>query len=746
MKYIPLKLLALCSALVISNRLLAADEITVNLNSPRQTIDGIGYNHEGDRQNGDTYIIDSNIQQMLDEGITLFRDMFPNRTWEPSRGTFQRSDARVVNAFKRLKTMQDRGITTILGIWDLPNWLITSATQGNGGGRRIANVNDVADVITSFLVEGKNVYGLNIDYVDFNETAESGVNIYLTATEYSNIITACESRFAANGLVTKFNQGSTLLWDRAYDTAIYNSTRTLAHAGLPTWHTYRGGSLNGVAREPLQLWKDWGAWALTLDRRLWATETDYDAFLYEKPERLTWDGSQETAVMYWRTLYVARCSTMAGWYWHSDWSSYPIHTSYINNFKPGGQILDTRRAGDLQPGDYAEDQVFALGYRHVAQNKFVLQVLNQSSAARPANFHGLPANTVLTLIRTASNGDKRTVIGNYTTSASGDLSVSLLGDSFNSFTGPLGSTAAAPVVHLTSPANGAVFTQPATITLSATASSPSGINRVEFYDGTTLIGTSNTAPYSYTWTNVAAGAHLIAADAFDNGSPQQENFSDNSASIQVNTATSYTIAASAGTNGSISPSGSISVAPGANQTFTITTNSGYAVSSVLVDGASVGAVSTYSFSNVQANHAISATFAAVNSGPNIAYQRPVWTSSIQGAGYEGSKAVDANGNTRWSSAFADHQSIYVDLGANYNVNRVRLAWENAYAKDYQIQFSTNGTTWTTVREFWGKTSAAADNQTGLTGTARYVKVYCVNRATQYGFSLWEFEVYGTPAP
>src|ERR1700712_863842 len=106
MKYTRLKLLSVCSALVMANSLFSADEITVNLNSPRQTIDGVGYNHEGDRQNGDTYIIDSNIQQMLNEGITLFRDMFPNRTWEPSRGTFQRSDARVVNAFKRLKTMQ----------------------------------------------------------------------------------------------------------------------------------------------------------------------------------------------------------------------------------------------------------------------------------------------------------------------------------------------------------------------------------------------------------------------------------------------------------------------------------------------------------------------------------------------------------------------------------------------------------------------------------------------------------------
>ena len=129
--------------------------------------------------------------------------------------------------------------------------------------------------------------------------------------------------------------------------------------------------------------------------------------------------------------------------------------------------------------------------------------------------------------------------------------------------------------------------------------------------------------------------------------------------------------------------------------------------------------------------------------PNIAYQRPVTVTSTYNSTNTAAKAVDANGTTRWESAYANNQSIYVDLGATYNINRVRLAWEAAYAQDYQVQVSTNGTTWTTIKDVWGKTSAAADNHTGLNANARYVKVYCINRATTYGFSLYEFEVYGT---
>jgi len=71
----------------------------------------------------------------------------------------------------------------------------------------------------------------------------------------------------------------------------------------------------------------------------------------------------------------------------------------------------------------------------------------------------------------------------------------------------------------------------------------------------------------------------------------------------------YTITALAGSGGSISPSGAVTVKSGDSVTFTITPNSGYAISDVKVDGKSVGAVTSYTFTNVLANHTIEATFA-----------------------------------------------------------------------------------------------------------------------------------------
>ena len=76
------------------------------------------------------------------------------------------------------------------------------------------------------------------------------------------------------------------------------------------------------------------------------------------------------------------------------------------------------------------------------------------------------------------------------------------------------------------------------------------------------------------------------------------------------TSSTFTITASAGSGGTISPSGSAQVASGGSQTFTVTPSNGYQVGSLLVDGTNMGALTTYTFSNVTANHTISASFAS----------------------------------------------------------------------------------------------------------------------------------------
>jgi hypothetical protein len=118
-------------------------------------------------------------------------------------------------------------------------------------------------------------------------------------------------------------------------------------------------------------------------------------------------------------------------------------------------------------------------------------------------------------------------------------------------------------------------------------------------------------------------------------------------------------------------------------------------------------------------------------------------SSTESAAYPASNAVDGDTGTRWSSAFSDPQWITVDLGASDTISQVVLQWEAAYATGFQIQTSADNSTWTTI---YTTTTGTGGTQTlDVTGTGRYIRMYGTARATAYGYSLYEFQVYGSTA-
>jgi hypothetical protein len=120
---------------------------------------------------------------------------------------------------------------------------------------------------------------------------------------------------------------------------------------------------------------------------------------------------------------------------------------------------------------------------------------------------------------------------------------------------------------------------------------------------------------------------------------------------------------------------------------------------------------------------------------------PATASSAENGSFTAPMAVDGNAGTRWSSAFSDPQWLQVDLGASHTISQVTLNWETAAAKAFQIQASADGATWTTLAS---TTTSAGGNQTlAVTGSGRYVRMYGTQRTTQYGYSLWEFGVYGS---
>jgi hypothetical protein len=147
-------------------------------------------------------------------------------------------------------------------------------------------------------------------------------------------------------------------------------------------------------------------------------------------------------------------------------------------------------------------------------------------------------------------------------------------------------------------------------------------------------------------------------------------------------------------------------------------------------------------------------------GGNLARNRPATASRAEGS-HTADKAFDgAVGDaSRWSSYLSgaqnDSQWISVELDDVYKVNRVVLNWEAAYGKQYRIDVSLNGTSWTTALEIPNNGSGGIkEHVINPVVNAKYVRMFGITRGFEHGgFSLYEFEVYGelaspppTPSP
>ncbi len=169
----------------------------------------------------------------------------------------------------------------------------------------------------------------------------------------------------------------------------------------------------------------------------------------------------------------------------------------------------------------------------------------------------------------------------------------------------LAGTTSAPVpsVSIVSPSSNPTILAGGSVSFQGSASISDGSALTyswSFGDGSTA---AVLGPVGHTYTTVGTYTATFTATS-NQGKPASAT-----RTITVNAA-SYILTASAGTGGTISPAGTVTVANGGSQTFTIAPATGYVISSVTVDGVNQGALGSYTFSNVTASHTITAAFAA----------------------------------------------------------------------------------------------------------------------------------------
>ncbi len=143
--------------------------------------------------------------------------------------------------------------------------------------------------------------------------------------------------------------------------------------------------------------------------------------------------------------------------------------------------------------------------------------INLTANGTPNNSQMSQSGTDFVYSTPLADGVITTFFFTYNTPPGGERNSSANKHSYTVGTNCLGITGSTPLVTITSPLNDANFTEPATVTINATASDNDGsVTKVEFYNGATLLGMDATSPYSFDWTNAPAGNYTISAKATDN--------------------------------------------------------------------------------------------------------------------------------------------------------------------------------------------------------------------------------------
>lgn len=369
---------------------------------------------------------------------------------------------------------------------------------------------------------------------------------------------------------------------------------------------------------------------------------------------------------------------------------------------------------------------------------------------------------------------------------------------FIAFGTPFDGANARPQVVLTAPVNGARFVAGSIVTVTADASDPDGtVSHVSFYLNGALLSDDAEAPYAASFA-AASGGFTVGAVAYDDrGLASQPSIASGfiSPPANPNLALGRPVLVSSVENAAFGGERAVDADPGTRwssafsdpQWIAIDLGTPTRIDSVVLsweaayatgfdiqvsnDAAAwttiystetgiggeqriAGLVGTGRYVRMLGRQRATpwgyslwefAVYGLPINGPttNIALGRSAFASSSEAAGLTPELATDGNGATRWSSAFADRQWIAIDLGSIYDISRVVLHWERAYALSYELQVSNDAVAWRSVR-FVEQSDGGDDELTFASASARYVRMFAFARATEWGVSLWEFEVFGTP--
>ena len=271
------------------------------------------------------------------------------------------------SVFLLLQEVNKRGIRVNLGIWNVPDWMVSNPKSSRQ--RRIADMDEAAESICAFLLRARDHYGVNVRWVDVNEPVVAPDGILRRrqrGAERSGAGGADQAlRQAFQRTGARYPVEPKRLLGRGVHQEIceevLDDLEACSYIDVLSVHGY------GYHERENDL-KVWGDWIASLDIPTWCGECDYE-WRWDNPEVNTWDGARKTGILYHNVYTIGRSSGNMLWYPTRDKPSKYIMRAFFEYFTPGTTIVNA---------DSSSSEIKVTVGKHDRENRFAMHLQNLS--------------------------------------------------------------------------------------------------------------------------------------------------------------------------------------------------------------------------------------------------------------------------------------------------------------------------------------------------------------------------------
>ncbi|MBN1311866.1 MAG: hypothetical protein JXB30_10635 [Anaerolineae bacterium] len=330
--------------------------------------------------------------------VTHFRVRMTLRDWEPVNDDgdpnhYEWSNFAITDGSERVfQFMQDvsaeEDVEVIASIWTVPDWMVVDPTLSDGQLLHSELYDEVIESMTSWLLYARDEYGVEVDYVSFNEP-NLGIAVSVSSEDYARLAIMGGSRFAREGLKTRWvfgeanNMGSALY----YSERVWEVVEARPYLGPFVFHGW-DADLNDRTIKRIR------TWAMENQFETWVTETGYDPELWRRPDEFkTWENAIWLARLYSRIYKLSGANVLFYWQMMDD---YPLVSADGKQPYPAFYVMDQFEeqfpAGSVIVGT-SENTETIYSVAAQAETHFVLHLVNTARVPEQIEVTGLPAGT-----------------------------------------------------------------------------------------------------------------------------------------------------------------------------------------------------------------------------------------------------------------------------------------------------------------------------------------------------------------